>query len=77
MTLTDQRDTALRLTPTQHRVLTSMANGHTRAATGKQLHLAENTVAKHLETIRQRLGARNTAHAVAIAVAAGLVEVTT
>lgn len=49
------------------------AQGLTKVEAAEALGLAESTVKRHLERARRRLGARNTAHVVAIAVRAGWV----
>lgn len=66
---------AIRLTPAQVRVLTAMANGSTRREAARQLHLSLDTVASYLKAARYRMDANTTVHAVAIAVAAGVVQV--
>lgn len=47
---------ALRLTPRQEAVLALLADGHTAAAIGRRLLIAERTVHKHLEHLYARLG---------------------
>lgn len=63
------------LTPAQVAVLTAIASGHNRRSAAEHLNYAESTVAAYLTRIRQRLDARTTAHAVALAVSAGVVRV--
>ncbi|HET6215334.1 MAG TPA: helix-turn-helix transcriptional regulator [Micromonosporaceae bacterium] len=59
---------ATSLTPRQLEVLNLVAAGKSNAQIGKHLFISENTVKVHLRLIMKRLGARNRAHAVAIAV---------
>jgi DNA-binding CsgD family transcriptional regulator len=63
------------LTARQLQILQLKAEGATRDDIGALLAISPHTVKTHLERIRIRLRARNTAHAVAIAVRTGLVEV--
>lgn len=55
------------LTPRQADVLGLLARGLTTEKTAVLLGITENTARKHSQAARQQLGARNTAHAVAIA----------
>ena len=56
----------------RHReVLALAAQGHTNHQIAKELRLATATVKTHLENARQRLGARNTTHAVILALVTG------
>ena len=54
------------LTRMQARVLTVMSTGHTSRQAADRLGIGQETVKTHLKTIRAKLNARNTAHAVAI-----------
>ncbi|MFN2316320.1 MAG: response regulator [Gemmatimonadales bacterium] len=63
---------ALYLRPGHRRVLQCAAVGLTYPETATRLGLAEVTVEKYLKEARTRLGAKNTAHAVAIAERRGL-----
>ena len=54
-------------------VLQLAAAGCLRWEIGEKLHITEATVRNHLVTIHQRLGARNTTHAVALAIVRGLI----
>lgn len=60
------------LTARETQVLTLLADGHTLAQIGEQLHLCRSTVKTHAEALRTKLRATNTAHAVHIAHQAGL-----
>lgn len=55
------------LSDTQVRILRLLAQGHTNAEIAKALHGSSHTVRVHLKHVFRVLGARNRAHAVAIA----------
>jgi two-component system response regulator DesR len=55
-------------------ILALVATGQTNAEIGSSLFLATKTVERQVSTIVQKLGARNRAHAAAIAVARDLIE---
>jgi DNA-binding NarL/FixJ family response regulator/signal transduction histidine kinase len=57
------------LSKRQLEVLQGVAGGETNAEMARRLHLAPKTVERIVSTIAQKLGARNRAHAAAIAVA--------
>lgn len=57
------------LTAREAQVLTAIANGHTRATAGRELYLSAHTIKTHLRRIFIKLGARDRAHAVALAIA--------
>ena len=59
------------LSPRRHHVLRLAANGHTNAQIGRELDIRPRTVDRHLAEVYARLGARDRAHAVAIALAVG------
>jgi DNA-binding NarL/FixJ family response regulator len=61
------------LSPRQQEVVTLLAAGANVPQIAAELSLSEATVRTHLTAALRRLGARNRAHAVALAVAAGLV----
>lgn len=63
----------LTLTTQQRLCLEYAADGHTNPEIAELMGLAVQTVTQHLGEARQRLEARNTAHAVAIAIRHGLV----
>lgn len=54
-------------------VLSLIASGATNEEIAKETHWSERTVKRKLEEISEKLGARNRAHAVAIAIKGGLV----
>ncbi|MGP4114634.1 LuxR C-terminal-related transcriptional regulator [Streptomyces sp. 4N509B] len=62
------------LTDTQVEILRHVAAGLTAEEIGRRTHRATATVHGHLQTAYHRLGARNAANAVALALAAGLIE---
>lgn len=59
------------LSPRRHHVLRLAANGHTNAQIARELDIHPRTVDRHLAEVYARLGARDRAHAVAIALAVG------
>lgn len=54
-------------------ILTLVAAGLTKREIGRQLYITEPTVKTHLAHTYDILGARNAAHAVALALTAGLI----
>jgi signal transduction histidine kinase/DNA-binding NarL/FixJ family response regulator len=62
------------LSARERSILLLMAGGHTNVEIGQQLFLATKTVERQVATIVHKLGARNRAHAVALAVARRLVD---
>jgi two-component system response regulator DevR len=62
------------LTARERSILKLVAAGETNNEIGGQLFLATKTVERHVATIVRKLGARNRAHAAAIAVAKRLVD---
>jgi DNA-binding NarL/FixJ family response regulator len=62
------------LSPRELEILTLIAGGQTNTEIGEALFLATKTVERQVATIAGKLGARNRAHAAAIAVAQRLVE---
>lgn len=63
------------ISPRELQVMQSAARGEAARETAQALRIAIDTVKDHRNSARARLGARNATHAVAILVAAGLVEV--
>jgi two-component system response regulator DesR len=59
----------------QREVLALAAQGLTNFEIAQALFLSPHTVPEYLRLIRERLGAANTTHAVAIAIVAGLIDV--
>lgn len=64
-----------RLTPRQRDVLICLARGLSANETAKELCVSRTTVRRHIEAIHERLQARNSTHAVVIALAAGIIEI--
>jgi DNA-binding NarL/FixJ family response regulator len=62
------------LTRRQQQTLQLFAEGHSTADVATRLHLSAETVRAHTKALLSRLGARNRAHAVAIAMRIGLVD---
>jgi len=62
------------LSKRQHEVLSLAAQGLDGAEIGEQLHLSSSTVRQHLCKIHQRLNARNTTHAVVLALQNNLIS---
>lgn len=62
------------ITPAQRRVLFLLAQGLRREEAAEVLGVSRWTVKEHLEDARDRMGARTITHAVAIAVATGLLN---
>lgn len=63
------------LTDSELAALALAAQGYSVSETARRLYKGDETIKSQLGRIRLKLGARNTAHAVAIAVAAGVVVV--
>lgn len=59
------------LTEREIEILTAVAGGTTHTEIARSLNVTRNTVESHLARIRAALSARNTAHAVAIAITKG------
>jgi DNA-binding NarL/FixJ family response regulator len=59
----------------QREVLALAARGLTNLEIAQELYLSPHTVPEYLRLIRERLGAANTTHAVAIAIVEGLIDV--
>jgi DNA-binding NarL/FixJ family response regulator len=62
------------LTPRQRQVLQLLADGHSTDEAAKGLGLSSETVRTHTKATIRRLDARDRAHAVAIALRAGLID---
>lgn len=62
------------LSPRQRQVLTCAANGFVAVETAAVLDVAPATVRVHMEAARRRLDAKTIAHAVALAIGAGLID---
>lgn len=62
------------LTRRQRQILQMIADGHSTSAAAKRLGLSAETVRTHTKAVLARLGARDRAHAVAIALRGSLIE---
>jgi DNA-binding CsgD family transcriptional regulator len=58
---------AVRLSPREHEVLQLVSEGFSNSMIAGRLHLSENTIKTHVESLLTRLNARNRAEAVAAA----------
>jgi DNA-binding CsgD family transcriptional regulator len=63
------------LTPRELQTLRMKANGLVSKQIAAEFGITENTVKNHMTVILRKLGAENTAHAVAIGFRRGLLEV--
>jgi DNA-binding NarL/FixJ family response regulator len=63
-----------RLTDCQLATLVGLASGESAKETGRRIGRTENTVKTHRRRLYKALGARSGAHAVAIAIATGLLR---
>lgn len=61
------------LSPRELASLTQLAEGKSRAKAAEALEISEHTLRVYIESARKKLGAQNTTHAVAKAVATGLI----
>lgn len=66
--------TELRPSPRMLEILALLAQGLTREEVCKRIYISDGTIKIHLAETYQRLGARNTTHAVALALSQGLIE---
>jgi DNA-binding NarL/FixJ family response regulator len=70
----DDRGARRRLSPRQLEVLRFLAAGASLPQIAEELSLSETTVKTHARDALRRLGAKNRAHAVALAISAGLLR---
>lgn len=63
------------LSPREVSAMTLLAKGRNRAQVAEELQISEHTLRVYIETARHKLGALNTTHAVARALAQGLIVV--
>ncbi|PIL21242.1 hypothetical protein P775_05445 [Puniceibacterium antarcticum] len=68
-------DAAQPLSPREIEAMTLLAMGHSRAQAANMLAISENTLRVYIESARHKLGAMNTTHAVARAMARGVIVV--
>ena len=72
---TRQPEAAQTLSPREIDAMTLLAMGYSRAQTAEALTISEHTLRVYIESARFKLGAMNTTHAVARALARGLIVV--
>jgi DNA-binding CsgD family transcriptional regulator len=73
ITAVDKWGQTLKLTSQEARVLALMASGKTADGTAAHLGVSLETVKGHVVVARNKLGARNITHAVAIAIDEGII----
>ena len=61
------------LSPREREALTQLSLGQSRAAVADALHISENTLRAYIDSARHKLGAANVTHAVALALARGII----
>jgi DNA-binding CsgD family transcriptional regulator len=61
------------LSPREREALTHLSVGHSRAAVADLLQISENTLRAYIDSARHKLGALNVTHAVALALAKGII----
>lgn len=61
------------LSPREREALTHLSAGHSRAAVADILQISENTLRAYIDSARHKLGALNVTHAVALALAKGII----
>lgn len=61
------------LSPREREALTHLSLGHSRAAVADTLQISENTLRAYIDSARHKLGAANVTHAVALALAKGII----
>ena len=72
---TDVEPARGKLTPRERQVLRMVAAGDTGQDIASELVLSPETVSTHMRNIREKLGARSRAHALAVAVNRGEIEI--
>ena len=71
----DGADTPIHLSPRQRQILALVAQGATDNEIACRLYLSSASVSQYMKRIRARLGACSRAHAVALALRHGLLEI--
>lgn len=61
------------LSPREREALTQLSFGHSRAEVADALQISENTLRAYIDSARHKLGALNVTHAVALALAKGII----
>lgn len=64
---------ATELSPREREALTALSLGQSRAEVAASLHISENTLRAYIDSARHKLGAMNVTHAVALALARGVI----
>jgi len=64
------------LSPREREALTLLSLGHSRAEVAHTLNISENTLRAYIDSARHKLGAMNVTHAVALALARGVITPT-
>ena len=64
------------LSPRERETLTQLSLGHSRAAVAAALQISESTLRAYIDSARHKLGALNVTHAVALALARGIIAPT-
>jgi DNA-binding CsgD family transcriptional regulator len=66
----------MELSPREREALTQLSLGRSRAAVADALDISENTLRAYIDSARHKLGALNVTHAVALALAKGIIAPT-
>lgn len=61
------------LSPREREALSQLSLGYSRAEVAHALHISENTLRAYIDSARHKLGALNVTHAVALALARGII----
>ena len=61
------------LSPREKETLIQLSQGHSRAEVADTLGISENTLRAYIDSARHKLGAMNVTHAVAMALARGII----
>ena len=69
-----KRGQTLNLSPGETRVIQLTAEGHSAKVIAEKLYLAEDTIKSTQKKVRRKLGARNSTHAVVMAMREGVIE---
>jgi DNA-binding CsgD family transcriptional regulator len=65
---------ATELSPREREALSLLSLGQSRAEVADSLHISENTLRAYIDSARHKLGAMNVTHAVALALANGVIQ---
>ena len=65
--------TSTELSPRERDVLSRLSLGESRARVAEALQISENTLRAYIDSARHKLGAMNVTHAVALALARGVI----